>query len=159
MLLAVSPAVVTPRVQSPAMMSQYCVLVADAPEGIALIEKALHGAARIIPARTGDEAISRAVEADIIALGVHFNNSRIFDVIRMTKSDPDTRYTPLLCFRVLDRVIPLKVLEALDLAQSIFGQIEFLDFVTARRLHGETEALRLLRAAILVPLEARIAAS
>jgi hypothetical protein len=140
------------------MMTQYRVLVADAPDGARLISKALHGAAGVLPVSTGDEAIDRAREADLLALSIHFNNSRIFDVIRMTKSDPKTRHTPLLCFRSQDREIPVRVLEALDLAQSLFGHIEFLDLAAARRSQGDEEALRILRAALLTPLQARMTA-
>lgn len=138
------------------MTTQYRVLVADAPSGAELVAQALRGAAGVVTVSSGDEAINRIREAHLLALGVHFNNSRIFDVIRMTKSNPVTRDTPLLCFRAHDQDIPLKVLEALDLAQSIFGHIEFLDIAAARRTHGEDEALRLLRAALLMPLTARV---
>jgi CheY-like chemotaxis protein len=140
------------------MMTQYRVLVADAPDGAQLISNALRGAAGVMPVSTGDEAIDRAREADLLALSIHFNNSRIFDVIRMTKSDPKTRYIPLLCFRSQERDIPLRVLEALNLAQSLFGHIDFLDVAAVRRLQGEDEALRILRAALLMPLQARMAA-
>jgi CheY-like chemotaxis protein len=139
------------------MMTQYRVLVADVPAGARLISTALRGAAEVMPVSTGDEAIDRAREADLLALSVHFNNSRIFDVIRMTKSNPKTRYTPLLCFRSQDREIPVRVLEALALAQSLFGHIEFLDVAAARKAQGDEEALRILRAALLMPLQARMA--
>ena len=140
-----------------AMITQYRVLVADAPDGAELIARALRGAAGVLPVATGDEAINRLREAHLLALSIHFNNYRIFDVIRMTKSNPVTRDTPLLCFRANDQAIPLKVLEALDLAQTLFGHIEFLDVAAARQLHGDDKALRLLRAALLMPLQARMA--
>ncbi len=139
------------------MTTPYRVLVADAPDGAELVARALRGAARVLPVATGDEAINRLREAHLLALSIHFNNYRIFDVIRMTKSNPMTRYKPLLCYRSNDQDIPLKVLEALNLAHSLFGHIEFLDVAAVRQLHGDEEALRLLRAALLVPLQARMA--
>lgn len=136
------------------MITQYRVLVADAPDGAELVARALRGAAGVLPVATGDEAINRLREAHLLALSIHFNNYRIFDVIRMTKSNPVTRHTPLLCFRANDQEIPLKVLEALDLAHNLFGHIEFLDVAAARQAHGDEAALRLLRAALLMPMQA-----
>lgn len=141
------------------MTSEYRVLVADAPDGAELIAQALGGAAGIVAVSTGDEAINRMRDAHLLALGIHFGNYRIFDIIRMTKSNPVTRDKPLLCFRSRDQDIPLKVLEALDLAQSLFGHIDFLDIAAARRTHGDEGALRILRTALLTPLQTRAASS
>lgn len=140
------------------MIKQCRVLVADAPDGAELIARALRGAAGVMPVATGDEAINRLREAHLMALSIHFNNYRIFDVIRMTKSNPVTRHKPLLCYRSNDQDIPLKVLEALNLAHNLFGHIEFLDVAAARQSLGDEEALKHLRTALLMPLQERVAA-
>ena len=74
--------------------TEYRVLVADAHDGAEWIATALRGAAGIVAVSSGDEAINRMREAHLLALGIDFNNYRIFDVIRMTKSNPVTRDTP-----------------------------------------------------------------
>jgi DNA-binding NtrC family response regulator len=57
------------------------VLVADTPPAQAVIRRLLHGRARVVGAATLSDALAALAGADLVVCGVHFDESRMFELL------------------------------------------------------------------------------
>lgn len=82
------------------------ILVADLPSGIATLRNVLGERATFIHADTIDAALKSSKSADMIVCGIHFDDSRMFDLLRLVKADSQSRSIPFLCYRDLGSELP-----------------------------------------------------
>jgi hypothetical protein len=76
------------------------ILAAVAPAALPAIRGALVNKVVVLPAHTLDDACQVLVSrVDMIIAGVHFDDSRMFDLLRIAKADPTYRDIPFLCIR------------------------------------------------------------
>jgi len=80
------------------------ILVADTPEAVEILRPVIGDGATLIPAFTVEEALAVVAQGvDMIVAGVHFDKSRMFDLLRMLHADRQLRNTPVVCVRLLTR--------------------------------------------------------
>lgn len=77
---------------------------------------------------------------DVILCGVHFDDSRMFDMLRIAKADPRTRAVPFVCYRNLDTDLGPTVVEGLEISTKALGAAMFVDFCTLKRRLGVPSA-------------------
>lgn len=76
------------------------ILIAASPAATTVISTALGPSARMMTAHTIPEALSvAATGVDLIIAGIYFDESRVFDLLHMLKSDVRTQNIPVLCVR------------------------------------------------------------
>jgi hypothetical protein len=104
------------------------ILVADTPEGDRRISAVLAGN-DLVFVRTLGEA-QRALEREVFALvlvGVHFDDSRMFDLLRHLQTSPQQPGCAVICMRSQQFVSPAITIEGLEIATRALGCNLFLD--------------------------------
>ena len=72
---------------------------------------------------------------DLIIIGVHFDESRMFDLLRQIRADERYRGTPVVCAASHRFDTPISV-EGLEIATRALGAEAFIDFAR----HGDYDA-------------------
>ena len=105
------------------------VLIADASD--ARLSAILAGHA-LTCVRTLDEAKSvlAARSFDLVAIGVHFDDSRMFDLLRYVRSQERSRATPVVCVLTADFARHAVAAESLAIAVKALGGTAYLDLKT-----------------------------
>jgi hypothetical protein len=104
------------------------ILVADTPEGDRRLLQILSGY-ELSFVRTMGEA-RRALEADgfvLVLVGVHFDDSRMFDLLRYLQASGRHGNRPLVCVRSQRFTSPAISIEGLEIATKALGCTLFLD--------------------------------
>ena len=130
------------------------ILVADVAGGVETLRHVVGPAAEIVGAATLDEALAALRDGvDLVICGIHFDQSRMFDLLRLAKADRATRDTPFVCFRHLDSELPQQVFESLQIACVALGAIGFVDLFELRSRYGVHEADTRLRATVFAHID------
>ena len=109
-------------------MPQAKVLVADIPEADDTIRSCLPGH-ELHFVRTLGEAI-RELRKDgyqLIVIGMHFDESRMFELLRYVRSRPAHKEIPVLCVQCQDVMLSEAVLKNMDDAVKALGGTAFID--------------------------------
>jgi CheY-like chemotaxis protein len=104
------------------------ILIADTPEADRRFSVILSGY-ELVSVRTLEQA-ERAVEGaqfDLILVGVHFDDSRMFDFLRHLQASGRHRNCPVVCTRSYRFVSPAISIEGLETAVKALGCRLFLD--------------------------------
>jgi hypothetical protein len=73
------------------------------PEDIEILQQILGNTGKLLERAPLPSAILLLKRgADLIIGGIHFDDSRMFDLLRIAKADPELRGIPFLCFRDID---------------------------------------------------------
>lgn len=113
------------------------VLVADLRSGVKTIRAVLGDSAKVSSAQRMDQAIAALEEGvELIVCGIHFDDSRMFDFLRIVKADPRDRSIPFVCFRDLESDLAPALLESLDISSRALGAECFLDLFELKARHG-----------------------
>ncbi|HTT98699.1 MAG TPA: hypothetical protein VMF58_11670 [Rhizomicrobium sp.] len=76
------------------------ILIAAAPPAIDTIALALRNVARLVSARTFEDALAIVRNGiGLVIVGTFFDGSRMFDFLRLVKADEELRDVPVLCVR------------------------------------------------------------
>jgi D-serine deaminase-like pyridoxal phosphate-dependent protein len=117
------------------------ILVADTPEAVEILPPVIGDGATLIPAFTVEEALAVAAQGvDMIVAGVHFDKSRMFDLLRMLHADRQLRNTPVVCVRLLGSNLAPRLFEKLDIPCKALGAIDFIDLYALERRFGQEGA-------------------
>ena len=109
-------------------MSQAKVLVADVPEADETIRECLPSH-ELHFVRTLEEAI-RELRTDghqLIVIGMHFDESRMFELLHYVRSLPHNKDVPVICVQCLDVMLSDAVLKNMDDAVKALGGTAFID--------------------------------
>jgi PleD family two-component response regulator len=92
--------------------------------------------------RTLDEAksILAARNFDLILIGVHFDESRMFDLLRYVRAQERHRATPVVCVLTVDFTRHAVAAEGLEIAVKALGGTAYLDL----KATGDGEARRVI---------------
>lgn len=85
---------------------------------------------------------------DLILCTVLFDGSRMFDLLRYAKTNPDTKSIPFVAIRVVQGALPFHEVAAATAAVKLLGAEEFVDMHTWLRVMGEDAAFEKLRATL-----------
>jgi hypothetical protein len=81
---------------------------------------------------------------DLAACDTHFDDCRMFDLLRLVKAGPRTRPIPFLCLRVVEGALDQTLYQSVDIASSALGAAVFIDLFDLKRRSGEEQAQRRL---------------
>ena len=104
------------------------VLVADVPEADAKIRECLPGH-DLHFVRTLAEAV-RELRKDgyqLVVIGMHFDESRMFELLRYARSLPRLGDIPVICVQCMDVMLSDSVLKNMDDAVKALGGTTFID--------------------------------
>jgi CheY-like chemotaxis protein len=122
------------------------VLVAEVPGVIPVVETAWAGHFELTFCTTMQEGESRIRQPfDVIVCGSHFDESRMFDLLRLAKALPQSREIPFLCVRVLDGELDNTAFQGISIAAKALGAAGFVDLNRWRRECGFDVAREKLR--------------
>ena len=104
------------------------VLAADVPEMDERIQDCLPGH-EIVFVRTLPEAIStlRHNRFSLVVIGLHFDESRMFELLSHVRSLREYDQVPVVCIQGLEVVIPEGVIRTFDMAVKVLGGTAFVD--------------------------------
>src|SRR3954471_2074614 len=98
------------------------ILAATPPESQAILARALGNAATLLPAVTIEEAFNVAAQGvDIIVCGIHFDDSRMFELLRAIKADPGLSKTPFVCVRLVGSNLAPAIVQSLEISCAVLG--------------------------------------
>jgi DNA-binding NtrC family response regulator len=128
------------------------ILVADTPEGDRRLLQILSGYGLTF-VRTMGEA-QRALEADgfsLVLVGVHFDDSRMFDLLRYVQASGERPGCAVICMRSQHFVSSAITIEGLEIATRTLGCTLFLDLTWYADDAAGNAAVRKLLEALLSP--------
>ena len=64
---------------------------------------------------------------DVILCGLHFDDSRMFDLLRFVKADPTLRTIPFLCIKTLEGEVEPTFNESVRIATKALGAVGYFD--------------------------------
>lgn len=116
-------------------------LGADTISGIATLQNVFGDTFEIVGEHSLDGALRRLGEKwEVVICGLHFDESRMFDLLRFAKATPATRDTPFICYRDLNTDLGRSILEGMQIAAKAHGAAAFVDMFTLRRESGTDRA-------------------
>jgi len=125
------------------MSSSTAILVADSPEGIAAFRRALPPSASLVPVHTVDQARGLLHPPPaLVVCGCHFDEGRMYDLLRHMKATPDLAHVPFIAVRCVEGDLALDdaLYESVKIAVRALGGNAFVDLLRWQRRYGEAEA-------------------
>jgi CheY-like chemotaxis protein len=117
------------------------ILVAATPQSTPLLTKILAADFELIFTDSVDHTQSLLDETvDVIACDTHFDDCRMFDLLRLAKADPRTRSIPFVCLRVVGGALDQTLYQSVDIASSALGAAAFIDLFELKRKSGDAQA-------------------
>jgi hypothetical protein len=118
-------------------------VAADTDEAVDHLRKTLQGAWRLDAARTLDQA-RQAITPDtpLVLCGVHFDEGRMYDLLRWLRAQPELRHIPFLTMRALEGELDDAMYESVKIATGALGGNGFIDLMRWERRYGAHEAAR-----------------
>ena len=113
------------------------ILVADVPRGVETIRTIAGALATVTGAHSLTEALKHLKSGpELVICGVHFDESRMFDLLRIAKVEPTLQAVPFLCFREIDSELSPPYLEGLHIACTALGAKAFVDLYQMKTRHS-----------------------
>jgi CheY-like chemotaxis protein len=118
------------------------ILVADDTESIAIFREALTTSYELLPATTLKEARAVVTQSpDLVVCGCHFDEGRMYDLLRFLKAAPGMERIPFLAVRcVEDQLLDDALYESVKIAVRALGGNAFVDLLRWQRRFGAAEA-------------------
>lgn len=119
------------------------ILVADVPELDPLLAGVLAGK-RLVFVRTVHEAIRALAQEQfaLLVISVHFDDSRMFDLLRQVRTDGRNNAIPIVCVREPGRGFTAISSHTLEVTCRALDADAFLDLATIADAPGRDAALR-----------------
>lgn len=121
-------------------------LIADVPEAIPILAKALEQSFQILPRTSWTGACSAVHEGiDLVLCGIGFEESKMFDLLDYLRSHEENRTTPFFCIKSIQQKLPSTINNGLGIALHAKGTAGYIDFQGWQSLLGEHQASTNLR--------------
>jgi len=104
-------------------------LIADVPEAIEKIKKALAGHFHLTIARNYNDALQQ-IKSDrfsVVICGTHFDDSRMLELLGTVKMDLKMLHLPFVCFRHLHSRWSEETEHGIQLSAELLGACKFID--------------------------------
>jgi PleD family two-component response regulator len=122
------------------------ILIADSPDAVQSIRNALGvGISLIACFRMEDAKEALSGKFDLIICGAHFDDCKMYDLLRYAKVTESAKSVPFLCMRVLEGELDDTLYQSVKIATKALGAVDFVDLFRWRRNFGGTEAFLKLR--------------
>lgn len=117
------------------------IVIADSPAAIQAFREALTTTVPVTGASTLDEARAALDPApSLVVCGCHFDEGRMYDLLRHMKATPALQNVPFLAIRVLEGELDDALYESVKIAVRALGGNAFVDLLRWRRRWGDAEA-------------------
>ena len=118
------------------------ILVADQPESFEAFRDALASSYQLLPAATLEQARKAlALQPALVVCGCHFDEGRMYDLLRLLKAEPATRTLPFLAVRCVEgELLDDALYESVKIAVRALGGNAFVDLLRWQRRWGPAEA-------------------
>ena len=117
------------------------VIAADTPEGIATMRKILEPMLEVVAASSMADALELLKgKVDLMVCGIHFESFRMFDLLRLARADPLSRYKPILCYRDHASDLPATLFQSLTITCHALGAVGFMDLCALKQEVGTASA-------------------
>lgn len=105
------------------------IFIAATDDDVAAMGRILEGRHELFVVSTMAEALKKLKEQafDLIMVGVHFNESRMFELLRDVYKTPEYSDTPVICFCTRDTPLTRTMHESIDVATRSLGAWMYLD--------------------------------
>lgn len=105
------------------------ILIADTTDGVAFLERLLAKEHELTIASTMTEAVARLKQQDfdLIVVGVHFDESRMFELMAHCRDIPKNAEKPVICFCSRDTPLTRTMHESIDISSKALGAWIYLD--------------------------------
>ena len=122
-------------------MSSARILVADTPEAIRVFRETVATPFTLVRATQLDEARRALAPApQLVVCGCHFDEGRLYDLLRLMKATPEVASVPFLAVRCLEDELESALYESVKIAVRALGGNAFVDLPRWQRRWGEAEA-------------------
>lgn len=105
------------------------ILIADEPDGAAFLQRLLepeHGLIVVSTLKIALETLRQQI-FDLIIIGVHFDDSRMFNLMAECKTIPECANKPIICFCTRDTPLTRTMHESIDMSAKALGAWMYLD--------------------------------
>lgn len=121
------------------------ILVADMDDSLALLEGCLHPHFDVVHASTMQQALALVrPDTSLVLCGAHFDDGRMYDLLRHLKAQPALASVPFMAVRALPGELDDVIYESVKIATTALGANGFIDMVRLQAQHGHEEARRRL---------------
>lgn len=126
-------------------MVTFRILIADVPETVDICRRWLAGPFTLVHAAQLDDAV-QALHGpiDLVVCGVHFNEGRMYDLLRHLKLSPALERLPFVAIRCVEGELEFDgaLHESVKIAVQALGGNAFVDLLRWQRQYGAQEAGR-----------------
>ncbi|TAL84015.1 MAG: hypothetical protein EPN74_12775 [Rhodanobacter sp.] len=123
------------------MASKKRVVAADTLQGIETLQHVLGDMVDLITATSFAKAIRTFDEPiDMIICGIHFDDSRMFDLLAYTRNQTHLREIPFYIFRDLDSALEPTFFRSLEISAGVLGATGFIDLFALKQRFGVSNA-------------------
>jgi len=132
-------------------MNKPRVLIAGTHPAVETVQHLLGAEVDYVTANSLAEALRRLdAHPDLILCNVRFDESRMLELLQAVKSEPATRETPFICFRLAPLTTALR--KSIEVAVLALGALAFVDLSSLEHDADRDTAEAALREAILSQL-------
>jgi hypothetical protein len=117
------------------------IIAADRRAGVETLQKLLEDLATVVSVTSLDQAL-RAIAApfDLVICGVHFDDSRTFDLLVSLREAKPGMVKSFLIFRDLESELDPTFFRSLEIAAQVSGAAGFVDLYSLRQAKGVAAA-------------------
>lgn len=117
------------------------ILLADTPEGVEAFRAALATPFELVAVGTFERAkTALAAPPALVVCGCHFDEGRMYDLLRYLKATPGLQQVPFMAVRAMQGELEDALYESVKIAVRALGGNAFVDLLRWRRRWGEAEA-------------------
>jgi hypothetical protein len=124
------------------------ILIAAGAAGSERLRSILDAHHNLFFASTVQEALDISATSDLLVCGFEFDESRMFDFLRVLNKDPVLQNKPRLCVRFFATNTPGEVIDGLELAARAVGAREMIDVPALEEKFGADQADEKIRESI-----------
>jgi PleD family two-component response regulator len=121
-------------------MDKKTILAADTRQGTQTIHNILGDSVFLVDAHSLLDALNRISGADLILCGIHFDDSRMFDLLTQVRSRPALKSTPFIVYRDLESALDATLFKSMEVATNALGADGFVDLFLLKKKYGVREA-------------------
>lgn len=123
-------------------MSPSRILVADTPEAFQVFSATLTSPFTLVQAGTFEDARHALQQPPpgLVVCGCHFDEGRLYDVLRLLKATPALVHVPFMAIRCVEGELEDALYESVKIAVRALGGNAFVDLPRWRLRWGEAEA-------------------
>jgi hypothetical protein len=122
-------------------MSNARILVADTPEAFDALAETLTTSFTLVRATTLDAArLALEPPPNLVMCGCHFDEGRMYDLLRLMKATPEVASVPFMAVRCLEGELEDALYESVKIAVRALGGNAFVDLPRWQLRWGQAEA-------------------